>query len=164
MMTWGWYCMTNMVISNYVIALIAAVIGSAIAYTSYGYGIQMSMFGPGAGFWPFILGICLIIVSVLLVADTIYNHQNFKEQKVILITIDNILVYQMMAAVIAYVVLLPIMGFYLSTILFLSGAMYLLGARKLTLIACVSLIFNAVIYVVFDELLSLSFPLPFFIE
>ena len=156
--------MTNMVMSNYVIALIAALVGAAIAYTSYGYGIEMSMFGPGAGFWPFILGVALMAVAVLLVFDTLRNKNTFKEQQVILITVDNVLVYKMMAIVIAYVIVLPIIGFYLATILFLASAMYLLGARKLTLIASVTLIFNAVIYVVFDELLSLSFPLPFFIE
>ena len=156
--------MTNMVMSNYVIALIAALVGAAIAYTSYGYGIEMSMFGPGAGFWPFILGIALMAVAALLVFDTLRNKKTFKEQQVILITVDNVLVYKMMAGVIAYVIVLPIIGFYLATILFLASAMYLLGARKLTLIASVTLIFNAVIYVVFDELLSLSFPLPFFIE
>lgn len=156
--------MTNMVMSNYVIALIAALIGAAIAYTSYGYGIEMSMFGPGAGFWPFILGIALMAVAALLVFDTLRNKKTFQEQQVILITLDNVLVYKMMAGVIAYVIVLPIIGFYLATILFLASAMYLLGARKLTLIASVTLIFNAVIYVVFDELLSLSFPLPFFIE
>ena len=156
--------MTNMVMSNYVIALIAALVGAAIAYTSYGYGIEMSMFGPGAGFWPFILGIALMAVAALLVFDTLRNKKTFQEQQVILITVDNVLVYKMMAIVIAYVIVLPIIGFYLATILFLASAMYLLGARKLTLIASVTLIFNAVIYVVFDELLSLSFPLPFFIE
>ena len=156
--------MTNMVMSNYVIALIAALIGAAIAYTSYGYGIEMSMFGPGAGFWPFILGVALMAVAALLVFDTLRNKKTFQEQQVILITVDNVLVYKMMAIVIAYVIVLPIIGFYLATILFLASAMYLLGARKLTLIASVTLIFNAVIYVVFDELLSLSFPLPFFIE
>lgn len=156
--------MTNMVMSNYVIALIAALVGAAIAYTSYGYGIEMSMFGPGAGFWPFILGVALMAVAALLVFDTLRNKKIFQEQQVILITVDNVLVYKMMAIVIAYVIVLPIIGFYLATILFLASAMYLLGARKLTLIASVTLIFNAVIYVVFDELLSLSFPLPFFIE
>lgn len=156
--------MTNMVMSNYVIALIAALVGAAIAYTSYGYGIEMSMFGPGAGFWPFILGVALMAVAALLVFDTLRNKKTFQEQQVILITLDNVLVYKMMAGVIAYVIVLPIIGFYLATILFLASAMYLLGARKLTLIASVTLIFNAVIYVVFDELLSLSFPLPFFIE
>lgn len=156
--------MTNMEMSNYVIAFIAALVGAAIAYTSYGYGIEMSMFGPGAGFWPFILGVALMAVAALLVFDTLRNKKTFQEQQVILITVDNVLVYKMMAIVIAYVIVLPIIGFYLATILFLASAMYLLGARKLPLIASVTLIFNAVIYVVFDELLSLSFPLPFFIE
>ena len=123
--------MTNMVMSNYVIALIAALVGASIAYTSYGYGIEMSMFGPGAGFWPFILGVALMAVAALLVFDTLRNKKTFQEQQVILITVDNVLVYKMMAIVIAYVIVLPIIGFYLATILFLASAMYLLGARKI---------------------------------
>lgn len=156
--------MTTMATCNYVIALLAALIGCLIAYVSYGYGIEMTVFGPGSGFWPFILGCTLILCAALLVVDTLRKQAHFAQEAVIVFSTDNSTVYKMMALTFGYVVLLPIAGFYVCTLVFLISAMYLLGARSWRHIATVSLVFCGLIYVIFDELLSISFPLPFFMD
>lgn len=156
--------MTTMATCNYVIAMIAALIGCLIAYFSYGYGIEMTVFGPGAGFWPFILGCALIFCAVMLVIDTVRKKELFAREAVLLITTDNTTVYKMMALTVGYVLLLPIAGFYATTLAFLCLAMYLLGARSWKHIGTVALVFCGVVYVLFDELLSISFPLPFFMD
>lgn len=156
--------MTTMAHCNYVIAAITALIGALIAYTSYGYGIEMTMFGPGAGFWPFVLGMCLILVAVLLTVDTFRKHDLFSREMVILLSYDQTTAYKMMGVTIAYVLLLSVIGFYPATLLFLFSSMYLLGGRNLQMMAAVTLGFVGVIFLIFDELLHISFPLPFFLN
>ena len=68
---------------NLFVAAVTLLIGAAIAYTSYGYGISMSMFGPGAGFWPFILGVSLVAVAVFILIDTLRHQEEFLQVKVV---------------------------------------------------------------------------------
>ena len=42
--------MTTMQVCNYIVAILTFIIGGAIAWTSYGYGIEMTVFGRGPDF------------------------------------------------------------------------------------------------------------------
>ena len=156
--------MVSMQKCNLIVALLTLIIGGAIAYTAYGYGIGMSMFGPGAGFWPFILAVSLIVVACLIVFDTFRHQDKYQSQEVIIFNPHNIGVYKMMLAVGLYILLIFGVGFYIASFLFMCGTMKLLGAQRLGLILSVALIFLAVIYLVFGVLLHISLPLPLFME
>ena len=149
---------------NYAVALLTAIIGACIAWTSYGYGIGMSMFGPGSGFWPFILGAALVLIAALIVFDTARHSRQYAEEKIILTAPANVSAYKMMAMILVYIILLKIIGFYPSSLLFLIAAMHHLGLRRPKMILAVSLGFLAVLYILFSILLNLSLPLPFFWE
>ena len=95
--------MVNMKICNFVIALITLAIGGTIAWTSYGYGIEMTVFGPGPGFWSFILGICLIAIACLIFIDTKFKALQLSEIKVEFTAPKNISVYKMMLITTAFI-------------------------------------------------------------
>ncbi len=156
--------MLSMKTCNFIVALITAAVGAAIAWTSYGYGIGMSMFGPGAGFWPFLLGVALIVIAALIVADSIRHGAELNQQQVILAAPANLKAYAMMGLVAAYIACLTLLGFYVASFLFVMLAMYLLGMRRLSLMLTVTLIFLAAIFVIFGQLLHISLPMPFFME
>ena len=154
--------MVNMKICNFVIALITLAIGGTIAWTSYGYGIEMTVFGPGPGFWPFILAICLIAIACLIIIDTQLKSSQLSEIKVEFTAPKNISVYKMMLITAAFILFL--LGFYAAVFLFMLASMYMLGARKLSNMLSVTLAFLAFLYVIFDWLLHINMPLPFFVE
>ena len=156
--------MVNMKICNIVIALITLAIGGAVAWTSYGYGIEMTVFGPGPGFWPFILAVCLIGVACLILIDKQFKSSQFSEIKVEFTAPKNISVYKMMLITTAFIILIFLLGFYVAVFLFMLAAMYMLGARNISSMLSVALAFLAFLYVVFDWLLHISMPLPFFME
>ncbi|MBO5566025.1 MAG: tripartite tricarboxylate transporter TctB family protein [Succinivibrio sp.] len=149
---------------NLFVAAVTLLIGAAIAYTSYGYGISMSMFGPGAGFWPFILGVSLVAVAVFILIDTLRHQEEFLQVKVVLGSAANFQSYKLMVLSGAFIALLQLLGFYLDAFLFMCAAMLLLGMRRLSAVFSIALIFLGFIYVVFSMLLHINLPLPFFME
>ncbi|MCR5537478.1 MAG: tripartite tricarboxylate transporter TctB family protein [Succinivibrio sp.] len=156
--------MANLKNCNLLVVGLSAVTGSAIAATAYGYGIAMTEYGPGPGFWPFILGVSLLAVAVLLLLDTLKHSAEYSAQEILLSTAANLSAYQMMGIVLLYAVLIFITGFYLATALFLICAMYRLGADNFKQILGVTLVFLAFIYILFGMLLHIALPLPIFME
>ncbi|MBP5244136.1 MAG: tripartite tricarboxylate transporter TctB family protein [Succinivibrio sp.] len=154
--------MITMKSCNLIVAAVTLVIGAMIAYTSYGYGISMTMFGPGAGFWSFILGVGLIAVAVLIVIDTLHHSDEFTAIQVKVGEKANLQAYKLMVLSGVFVVLLEILGFYLDAFLFMCACMYLLGMRRSSSIISVALAFLAFIYVIFSLSLHINLPLPIF--
>ena len=156
--------MASMRQCNLVIAAVAAGVGATIAAYAYGYGIAMTEFGPAAGFWPFLLGVGLVLVAARLLLDTLRRSAELAAQPVELSSEGNFAAYRMMVLVMVYAVCLFVLGFYLATLLFLPACMYLLGLRNHLLGAAVTLLFVAFIYVVFARLLHISLPVPWFLD
>lgn len=156
--------MTTLKVCNYVVAILTFIIGGAIAWTSYGYGIEMTVFGPGPGFWPFILAIGLIFVAFLIVFDTLKHKEEFNQKEIVLLSPANIGVYKMMLITGLYIVLIYLAGFYVATFLFMCTAMKLLGAKRISTLLTVSLVFLALVYVLFGQLLHISMPVSIFLE
>ncbi|MCR5084261.1 MAG: tripartite tricarboxylate transporter TctB family protein [Succinivibrionaceae bacterium] len=156
--------MTHMQICNFVIAAITALVGGMIAMTSWGYGVGMTMFGPGAGFWPFILGLMLLLVAALIVYDSLAHAAEYRAQQVVFTAPSDLGVYRLMALVVLYAALMGFIGFYLATCLFIPAMMYLIGSRRPGVMAATTLIFLAVVYLLFTKLLHLMLPLPWFMD
>lgn len=156
--------MPSMKTCNYVIALITAVVGFVIAYTAYGYGIEMSMFGPGSGVWPFMLGSGLVVIAALIVVDTLKHSEEFASQTVVFRSPGCTSVYKMMVLVLIYVALFPLIGFYLASTLYMLVAVRQLGFKRIPVALGITLIFMLAIYAMFTLALHIQLPLPFFME
>ncbi len=156
--------MPSMKTCNIVVAIATLIVGSLIAYVSNGYGIAMSIYGPEPGFWPFILGVGLIIISILIAFDTFRHQDKLDKITVIFLEPANFSSYRVMLLVIAYIVLLGLVGFYIDTLIFMLTAMYVLGVRDKLILGGVTLLFLGLIYVIFCLCLSITLPLPFFME
>ena len=156
--------MTTMQVCNYIVAILTFIIGGAIAWTSYGYGIEMTVFGPGPGFWPFILAVGLVFVAFLIVFDTLKHKEKFDKKEIILLSPANIGVYKMMLLTGGYIVFIYLAGFYVATFLFMVTAMKLLGAKRISTLLSVSLVFLALVYILFGQLLHISMPVSIFLE
>ncbi len=156
--------MTTMKLCNCVAAIITLVAGVLIAYTSYGYGIGLTVFGPGAGFWPFCLAAGLIVVGILIIVDTLLHKEAYANETVALTLPENMSVYRMMAAVILYVALIFALGFYIATACYMTLAMRMLGEKRLGFALSISVLFCIMVYVVFTLLLHVTMPPPVFME
>ena len=65
-------------------------------------------------------------------------------------------------ALVVYVILIPIAGYYAATVLFTFALMLVFGVKNKIVLAAVPLGFALFVFLVFGQLLSLTPPKPFF--
>ncbi|PHV70238.1 hypothetical protein CS063_11250 [Sporanaerobium hydrogeniformans] len=156
--------MDNMRKWNYIISLITAILGAILIFLSSQLGFAFNASGPGAGFWPGVLGGILVVLAVALFGTSLIKGKGLEEVPVVLNSPANKRVYSMMGIIVIYCILLKTAGFYLSTLLFIPSTMYLMEVRdkkKLIIMPLVTVIF---IYIVFGILLKTKLPMPIFMN
>ncbi len=113
----------------------------------------------GPGFFPILLGVLLIALSIIQIVHT--RHDKVEEnEKTDPATIKRILISALI--IIAYMVFINILGFLISTPMFLFSIMFYFGVRKKSTLILTSLVTTAVLYFVFLKFLSVSLPTGIF--
>ena len=72
--------MGNMKKANYIISVIMLWVGVGVVALASSLKIKIGEGDPGAGFWPMMLGILIIVFSVCLLISTIKNKKNLKQR------------------------------------------------------------------------------------
>lgn len=111
-----------------------------------------------AGKVPMFIFVGLFIAGVALV---LYTHLKVAESK----PLESMLWGRWFLAVftgIAYAVLIPVIGFYAASAVYLFGAMYLFGVRNKKTLVIIPAVFVLIIYLLFAKLLGIRLPAPFF--
>ena len=153
--------MTNMKKCNYVIALIAAILGGVILYFSAQLGIGFKQKGgTESGTWPAIMGGVLLVAAVILLVMTLVKRKKYEEMEVALHFPANMRVYIMMGIFAVYCVLLRLLGLYLSAVLLIPSIMYVLGEKNKKKIALVTIGTIAAVFIIFQLVLGTKLPEP----
>lgn len=61
-------------------------------------------------------------------------------------------------AMVAYIKLIPILGFVIASILFVLGMLYFFGSRSLAVNLLVSVVFSMIVYLLFSRLFQVNLP------
>ena len=118
--------------------------------------IETNNFTESAALLPRIVFGLIIVLSLVVMGKAVIK----KETKRVKINWKR--AFTIMGTTVAYVVLLPIIGYYVATILYIAATMYLFGVRnKITLVA-VPIGFVIFVFIIFGKILSLIPPKPFF--
>ncbi|RCX19357.1 tripartite tricarboxylate transporter TctB family protein [Anaerobacterium chartisolvens] len=153
--------MTNMKKCNFVISIIAAVVGAAIVYASSGLGIGMKQKGGiEAGTWPAIMGCILLAASVILLSMTLLNKKKYEGMEVTLALPANMRVYVMMGIFAIYCIVLRVLGLYLSVAILIPVIMLVLGERNKKKITVVTIGTVLGIFLIFGLILGTKLPQP----
>lgn len=156
--------MSNMKNSNYIISVVTFIIGCIIVGMSSQFDITFGQGDPGPGFWPMILGIILVCLSIVLAITTIKDKKKLEENVFTLTLPANIRVYIMMAITILFCVILYIFGFFIAAAIFIVLVMSVLEVKDKKKIALVTALTLLGIYVIFHVLLNISLPAPIFMR
>lgn len=148
---------------NNIISLITAIIGATIIALSNKFPIK-SGGDPGAGFWPLMLGALLIICAIVLFVANIIHKDKEEKKSIALNTPANKCVYSIMGIIVIFCVGLYVLGFYISTLIFIPVVMYLLDVRDKKLMIMTSVITVVAIYIIFGMLLKTQLPSPIFLS
>ena len=156
--------MNNMTICNYIVGVVGVVLGALIMSAAAVFSMQFTENGPGPGFWPFSLGCALAVAAVVLLAFTFTKRADLSGQKVNLNTPANKRVYIMMGLVVAFCVLINLLGFYPAAAVLIVATMKLMDYHNKKGILLTTVLTLAFIYLVFGVLLHTKMPQSIFLS
>lgn len=137
---------TNIV--DAVVALLVIVMGSVVIYGSRKLGSEWTSDGPGAGYFPFYIGIILVISGV----GVLYQSLNGKAKNTdVFVTreeIGRVLSVLLPAAV--YVAAIEFIGIYVASAIYIALFMIILGKYSWFKSVLAALIVNAVFFMMFE--------------
>ncbi|MGP4061135.1 tripartite tricarboxylate transporter TctB family protein [Halobacillus sp. H74] len=147
---------------NQKISIVLILLSAGYLYMSYNLK-EYSYVPVDSDFLPKVLGYLLIVLAVFLFFDKSSETEEEKEKRQV--PRSEILVLLAVGGMIfLYIFLLEIIGFVLSSVLFVFCCSLFLGYRKHKINAMVAVIFPLVMYLSFNYLLQISLPqgiLPF---
>lgn len=135
--------------ANRIISIISMFIVSIFYYNSFSYPDESTIY------IKFIL-VILLVLSVLLFVNSKSQNTNFKEKSF------SKRMFLAFALTIAYVALMPIVGYYISTFIFLVLFMWIYNHKGIVKYLTVGCIFSFFVYFFFQKLLGIWFPTGIF--
>lgn len=146
---------------NIGISAVIAILAGILFYATKGFP-EIVQKVPGAGFWPRILAVVLLILSVALLLESLFSDQVKKEDPIRFRDPRMKKVYLALGMLALYMLILVYGGFIISSLLLVPALMYLLGERRVKMLIIVSLALTGTIYLFFTLLLRITLPQPFF--
>ncbi|AKS31749.1 tripartite tricarboxylate transporter TctB family protein [Mycolicibacterium goodii] len=136
-------------------AVVGIVVGVGAALLAHGYGLG-SLHQPGPGLWPFVVGVVITVLSVLLLllGRRLTDAEAF--------TRSSVLAVAGAVTFVGFALLLPLIGFEIPALLLSVIWLRFLGGESWRSTAIVSVLTTAVFYFLF--LYGLRIPLPHLIS
>lgn len=155
--------MIDMKLCNYLIGVLGLLLGLFMMHSASAFQLSMTETGPGAGVWPFALGVVLALAGLVLLGHTFWNRKSLAVRLVVINTPANLRVYIVMGLAVLFCLVIELLGFYLAALLMIPAVMLVLGCRSLLRIALTAVLTVGFIYLIFDILLSTKLPQSMFL-
>lgn len=155
--------MIDMKLCNYLIGVLGLLLGLFMMHSASAFPLSMTETGPGAGVWPFALGVVLALAGLILLGHTFWNRKSLAVRLVVINTPANLRVYIVMGLAVLFCLVIELLGFYLAALLMIPAVMLVLGCRSLLRIALTAVLTVGFIYLIFDILLSTKLPQSMFL-
>jgi len=136
------------------VTLVIGLFGAIVVYGSVKAGINWGAEGPRAGFFPFYIGLFIIVSSAVNLWNTIRDDDGalFAEW-------DQLRqVFSVVVPTAIYVAVLPFTGLYLASMVFIAWFMRWLGKYEWPIIAAISLGMPIVTYFIFERWFLVPLP------
>lgn len=144
----------NIGISVFLILLSALMIRSSL---QSGAAVQGTAMGPGV--WPMILSVAMILLSVILIIQTLVRPRPENEEKPIDFRSPGMKrIYILIGLLALFCLLLKLFGFYVAIAYLIPSVMFLLGERRPAMLIGLTVGIIIFIVVVFVLLLKLKMP------
>ena len=136
------------------VAIAMIVFGALIMYGSLQVGIGWGAEGPKSGFFPFYLGVLIILSSVmnLVTATTQDPHQIFADWSQLMSVLS------VVVPTAIYVVAVPWVGIYAASLVLIAVFMMWLGRYGIAMSAAVSIGVTIVTYLMFEKWFLVPLP------
>jgi putative tricarboxylic transport membrane protein len=119
---------------------------------------QRGTFGPGMGFFPLWLGVLLAILSILLIVNAWQRAEDPTKKAIFPGRQALVTILVVLAAMAAYIALLEVLGFLVTTMLLNTFLMRIVMRESWKMTVPVALIISIVLYLIFQVLLEVNLP------
>ncbi|UZE47522.1 tripartite tricarboxylate transporter TctB family protein [Rhodopseudomonas sp. P2A-2r] len=136
------------------VTLVIAVFGAIVVFGSIKAGINWGAEGPRAGFFPFYVGLIIIVSSAINLWNVLRDDHGglFAEWSQLR------QVFSVVIPTAIYVAAMPFTGLYLASMIFIAWFMRWLGNYKWPIVAAISLGMPIVTYVIFERWFLVPLP------
>lgn len=123
------------------------------------YAIPYHIRGFEQALFPKCLTIAMIFPCVLLLVQGIRQYKTTgEEESFVLFSSTSLKPLVVVPLVVIYIYLLEIIGFYVTTTIFVAVFMYMFGARKWISVSIYAILVPLIVYIVIRKILSFPFP------
>ena len=129
-------------------AMVSALIGAIVCYGSLEFGVGWGDAGPQPGYFPFYVGLIVIIASLVNMGFGIYHHRDRVEE--FLTTEQSQRILAFFGPMFLFVLVSSFLGVYVGMILYLFSVMVVQGGYRLPKALAVSLITAVANYFLFE--------------
>ena len=140
---------------NLISSIAFLLIGVLYSYFTYWLPIRTLPHTPGPSFFPWVVAICFLSLSILLLCKSFIDKEE-KEKKEEAIFGKKILTLILLMLI--YISLLPLTGFLLITPFFFASFMYLTSEKRFFYIASFSISIPFFIFYLFQNIFSIFLP------
>jgi Tripartite tricarboxylate transporter TctB family len=130
------------------VAALLFALGALVAFKSWQLGAGWRDDGPGAGYFPFYIGVLICLSSAVVMAGVALGVT--RSDKVFVTRSQLKLVTTVFWPSLAYVVLTQLIGIYVGSVLFIAGFMVVVGKYRWAKSAAIALIVMAAAYMTFE--------------
>jgi hypothetical protein len=136
------------------VALMIGVFGALVIYGSIKAGINWGAEGPRAGFFPFYIGILIVVSSAINMLHAFHDKHGglFAEWG----QLGHVISVVIPTAI--YVAVMPLTGLYLASIIFIGWFMRWLGKYRWLTVAAVAIGTPLITYIVFERWFLVPLP------
>jgi putative tricarboxylic transport membrane protein len=146
-----------------VLSFIWLFLGVALCWMSYRVGLG-DVGSPGSGFIPFLTGCLLVFLASLHLIHTFFFLTNPHRRKGFWEGVRWDKLVLVVAALLAYIFLLPVMGYFIVTFLFLVFLGKILEPQSWRTLLIISTLSVALSYLVFGYWLKCQFPMGYLLD
>jgi hypothetical protein len=139
-----------------VVALIMVGIGAVVMADSLRLGAGWAEYGPESGYFPFYIGLIIVIVSLGTVAVTLFGRKQNRDAFIHGVQLRHIL--RVFAPTVVFVVLVGFIGIYVASALYIGASMRWLGRFRWRMIVAVSIAVPLALFFLFE--IWFLVPLP----
>ncbi|WP_266082326.1 tripartite tricarboxylate transporter TctB family protein [Haladaptatus caseinilyticus] len=138
--------------ATHISSILLILLSAGVFFVSGTFPASPNASAPGAGFFPRVIAVGIGGMALVQLIRP-------NEQRVYTVTRDDITtVGSVIGFLVGYIVLMPILGFFLDTVVFLFAFMWYSGVRQPSLAAAISVGLTFVLYYTFVGFLTVSLP------
>ena len=139
-----------------VVALIMVGIGALVMIDSLRLGAGWAEDGPQSGYFPFYIGLIIVVVSLGTVAVAVFGRKKNRDAFVHSVQLRHVL--RVFAPTVAFIALVGVIGIYVASAFFIGASMRWLGRFRWRTIVIVSVAVPVALFLLFE--IWFLVPLP----